>query len=189
MINLSSYKQKIVIFDFDETLVTLNLDWSVYMSSLIGEMSKIDPEITSKYSPAKLDHNLANDMIRRYGSKAREIDLQISEDFEQNKLEGYEVHKDIFDQIKNNTGKFKFYIWSTNTKPRIESILKEIGMFNLFTGIITKNDVELTKPFPDGFYKINEIENLERKDYMFIGNNPQTDELAASSCGIEFRFV
>lgn len=186
---LSQFDKKVIIFDFDETLVTMELDWNIYMGQLIEEMSKLDSKIAEKYSPDKLDHNLSNEMIIKHGSRARDIDIKISEDFEMNHLKSYSVHQEFFDIIEELHNDKIFYIWSTNTTKRIQTILEEIDRAELFKDIVSKNKVELTKPYPDGFYIIDEVEKLQRKDYMFIGNSQETDKLAAASSGLEFVLV
>ncbi|MCA9381051.1 HAD family hydrolase [Candidatus Dojkabacteria bacterium] len=189
---LAENPKKYIIFDFDETLVWMNLPWGLFSEMRHKALSGIGLDHFDSHTKRYLDVDAINELVIEHGKKVWDIERQMSEDFELNHLDGYEANNNLFDFIKQNKEKYTFYIWSSNTDKGIKKILKEESMLEYFEDIISKDDVELMKPYPDGFYKL--IENLKEKgkqipdrdEFLFVGNNPRSDRLAAEQAGIDF---
>ena len=51
-----------------------------------------------------------------------------------------------------------------------------------------QEDVNLLKPYPDGFYLIFNPKNQQRKDYLMVGDSDK-DKFAAKAAGIDFLCI
>ncbi|MCA9386469.1 HAD family hydrolase [Candidatus Dojkabacteria bacterium] len=189
---LAENTKKHIIFDFDETLVWMNLPWGLFSEMRHKALANIGLDHFDSHTKRYLDVDAINELVIEHGKKVWEVEREMSEDFELNHIEGYEINQNLFDFIKQNKDKYAFYIWSSNTDRGIRKILNEEKMEKFFEDIISKDDVELMKPYPDGFFKL--VENLklnnkkvpDRDTFLFVGNNPRSDKQAAEQAGIDF---
>lgn len=52
------------------------------------------------------------------------------------------------------------YLWTNNTRPTVDKALIELGVLDLFTKIVTKEDTKLNKPNKQGWELIKKILSL-----------------------------
>ena len=64
------------------------------------------------------------------------------------------------------------------------AILEKMGILNFFEGIITADDVENVKPFPDVYEKGIELANASEKDTLALEDS-STGVIAAQNAGLE----
>jgi len=173
--------KKHIIFDFDETLCTLLIDWSNWEKDLQKLFSSYDLNAgDSDFEYAKM----INLCIERYGDEARDKILEINYRNEKNYFSGYDLSPITMDLLEISKENADLYLWTSNDKRTIVPILKELDMEKFFKKIVTRNDVKYVKPSADGFSLIYN-ENNPKSQYMLIGDS-ESDSGAANESGIDF---
>lgn len=178
---LQSHPKKRLIFDFDETLFTLDLPWHLYNAELARQLYELDPA----YPKEKSINKLENGITRKWGTQAAEIRWQYSRQFEHDNLRGVIELSDLTNFIRDNHAEYDYYLWTSNMRETVQPILQKNGLLPYFTRLVTKGDVLLMKPEPEGFELIFEPRTQVRTDYLMIGNS-KNDQKAAAAAGIDF---
>lgn len=187
-IALSQYLQhnpkKQLIFDFDETILTLQLPWDIFRIELRKILSQFDRALVNQY-PNDSTSILQNKIIAKHGLKAKKAVWAYCQQFETQLLTGIIPNKPIINFIKINYSDLHLYIWSSNMRTTVINALSKYHLQNYFRKIITKNDLNYVKPNPEGFYIIFDAKKNRKKDFLFIGDN-ENDRLAAQNASIDF---
>ncbi len=77
----------------------------------------------------------------------------------------------------------KRYVWSSNSTKTLERYLKELGISNLFDGVVSRDDVYFIKPDPEGFSLIDDGTSVGK--YLFYGDS-QFDKDAARALDVDY---
>jgi HAD superfamily hydrolase (TIGR01549 family) len=183
---LQSHPKKHIIFDLDDTLLTLKIDWSNWRKNLWKKVGTIDKKIV-KQIPNKngMGTLLYNETIIKHGKNGRNLVLAFCEKYELENLNGIILNKTLIDFVKKNYKKYNFYIWTSNNRKTTNQALKQAKLKPYFKKVITKEEVNLLKPHPDGFYLIFDEKNQSRKDYLFVGDSDK-DKGATKNANIDF---
>ena len=179
---LKKGNKKALIFDFDETLFFLILPWEKHRQELVEiamelgiPNDKMAPGITT----------LTNQIISLYGKRGKEKVYQKAKRFEIKDLKEVLVNKELVDFVLVQRHNYEFFIWSSNMSSTIEPVLEQYNLKEVFSRVVTKDKVDLIKPYPDGFYQIHNPDKYKRSDYIMIGDS-QHDQMAAERVGIDF---
>ncbi len=179
---LKKGNKKALIFDFDETLFFLILPWEKHRQELVEiamelgiPNDKMAPGITT----------LTNQIISLHGSIVRDKLYQKAADFEKNELREVMVNEELVNFVYEQRYNYEFFIWSSNMSSTIEPVLEQYNLKEVFSRVVTKDKVDLIKPYPDGFYQIHNPDKYKRSDYIMIGDS-QHDQMAAERAGIDF---
>ncbi len=189
--NLSDYlktsSKTHLIFDFDETLFQLILPWEKWEENIKDELINLDKEIYDAYIEKKIDLNsLQNRYVLKFGNKARQLMNEANIDFETKYFKDVVVNKELLKfvrEVKN----YKMYIWSANTKYVIEKVLKLYGIENKFAKLVTRLEVDMLKPDPEGFRNIYDSK-ISKDKYLFVGDS-NNDKNAARNSEIDFFLI
>ena len=170
-----------LIFDFDETLFYLNIDWENWDKGIrmIAQKFSIDSEIIKDTIYCD---ELSNIIVENFGVVAKKELDNFSCDYEKNNLSNIKINKPLIEFLKER--KQKLFLWSSNCFKTIQPILVEHDLYSRFDKIITRNDVDFIKPSTNGFDFI--FENDGKENYLMVGNNPRTDGVAAKNAGIDY---
>jgi FMN phosphatase YigB (HAD superfamily) len=180
---------KNIIFDFDDTLVSLQLDWENFMQTWPDEVEG-KTGIQFPEGQTQMNHpELVNALVKKYGREILNADRKIYENFEEDSLTNFQVNDRLIEFIKDNTENLNFYIWSSNTRITIETILNQLQIFELFKKIVSRNDVEYVKPDNDGFAQIANKADSDEDTFLFVGNDLYSDKGAATASMIEFFHI
>ncbi|MBP9816393.1 HAD-IA family hydrolase [Candidatus Woesebacteria bacterium] len=184
--NLEEYlkknPKKFLIFDLDETILKLRLPWSVYTEPIKEKLLSIDLNILDKLYKKQISlSELQNEYVKKDRGM---IDFfkTYNQSFE-SQLPGYDANPAVINFIKNDTS-HTLFIWSSNCAPTVKKVLTEESILGKFRTLVTRTDVDLIKPNPEGFSHIYK-EGTDLKDYLFIGDNI-ADKQASESVGIDF---
>jgi phosphoglycolate phosphatase-like HAD superfamily hydrolase len=181
---LAENPKKCLVFDFDETIFTLELPWETYFAELRRRLYKLDESLAEIDGIAQFE----NEAVRRLGAKARAIRDEYSAFFEREYLSEVIEHQDLTDFIRNERENYTYFLWSSNMSSTIEPELARTKLLPLFAQLICKDSVSLIKPDPEGFAQIFDETNFQRKEYLMIGNSHH-DKAAAEAAGIDFFLV
>lgn len=186
---LAKKPKKHLIFDLDDTLLKLHIDWSDFRPSFWELVEGIDKDLADSVpNRSKMGNVLYSKVIQKHGAEARQKLLKFCEQYEQDYFRGIFPNRPLVDFVKENHDNYDFYIWSSNNRRTIERVLRDSALDNFFQKIVAKEDVSLLKPEIDGFTLIFDPKRQSKKDYLMIGDN-FLDEGAAQNAGIDFYKV
>ncbi len=185
---LAKHPKKYLIFDFDHTIYSLILPWEVYLKEMPQRMLEVAPQLAGREAEFKSVNKMENEAVRLVADAAVKARHAYSAEFESEYYQGVEPHQDIINFITDNRDNYTFFLWTSNMRSTVEPILKEKGMFDIFETLVTKSDVRLTKPYPEGFSLIFNPDKHDKKDFLLIGDS-HNDEGAAKAVGIDFYCV
>lgn len=181
---LKENNKKQVIFDFDETLCTLLIDWDNW----VREMEEIFSSYKIKLNPKEIGYAaVQNYCIEKFGDEARNKIIDINFQNERQFYSGYNLHVDTLQLLQTSRELAQLYIWTSNDRATITPIIEELGLAKFFKRIITRNDVKYIKPSPDGFLLIYDQEH-PKSEYLLIGDS-RYDSQAAVNAGIDFLHI
>ena len=181
---LQKYSKKHLIFDFDDTLMTLQLPWHIYAKGLKELLSEIDPELV-KLHPGEETKHLITEALIKHGQEARVRINPYRRQFEKNCLQGIIRNDFLISFLLENAQNYVFSIWSSNDHHTILPILQDYQLETLFHKVIGADNVDCTKPSPDGFYLLFDPNLHKKADILFIGDS-SSDREASRNAGIDF---
>lgn len=168
---------KAIIFDFEKTLVNLNLNWD--------PLRKTNSEIFKKYG-FEIDYKLLRPVFERTAEELKKIEdsntseekvlqilndlLKAQKEFEEKSLHKSTIFPDSKSFINFVTGKgLKTAILSSNLSSTVKKIFSRSGI--LFNGpIVGREDVIYPKPELEGLNKILKQLNVQGGDCILIGD-------------------
>lgn len=181
---LEASKKTRLIFDFDQTLFKIIINWDSYFESIERELVIKDKKIYNNYLNESISWcDMQNFYVKKYGPEMKKLICDNNIKSENSHSVKVVPNNFLMNFIKNSNN-FHLYIWSSNTKKLIKSILDKYQILDKFTKIICRDDVDYLKPNPEGFSKIY-LPEVDLKKYLLIGDS-LNDYGAASNCGIDF---
>ncbi|QQS20235.1 HAD family hydrolase [Candidatus Saccharibacteria bacterium] len=173
-----------IIFDLDATLTLLNLPWREWVD-LIAQ--RLPPDQADSFRRITEDdgsswQQIANEHVERYETFLPAL-IEASEEFESM----YFAHTPYDELVRAvhelaEQGKV-MYAWSANMRSTIERALLELGIRHHFNKLVTREDVRLAKPHPEGWMLLDD--STPREQFLFVGDS-SNDAGAAQSLGIDF---
>lgn len=173
-----------VIFDFDETLVHLLVDWSRWSHRLYKLFHTTDPHLQA-LNPN--EQQIQNEFIKKYGEEMRDRIVQINYEAERDDMRGYNLLSPQFSWLPELKSEFTLHLWTSNDKRTIIPLMQKLHIDHYFKTVTTRNDVYCIKPEMDGFIKIN-AEQKSLESFIMIGDST-SDSGAAKNAGIDFLHV
>ena len=178
---LRNYQKREVIFDFDETISTLLINWA--------EWDRAVGQVLQRYDPAFVPIGIIeavqqNTFMQRFGKKFRDDLLHMTHKYEKELVSGHRVNSVALALIEKARSAANLHIWTSNHVETIYPILQELHLNNAFKRIVARSDVTFIKPHPEGFYRLFEEVN-PKSTYLLIGDSKKDAE-AAKSAGIDF---
>ena len=190
---LKQNPKKHLVFDFDGTIYRLN--WEAeesvndYRNRFWATIRDLDAELIKEMPspvPGKTEY-IVNNAIKKHGDKAKEILFKLLESKEQTLIGSERPIEPIIDFIKKYNTDFTFHVWSSNMSSTVETTLKNNSLLQYFDLIICRDNVNQSKPDPEGFRLIYD-KSLPKSDYLMIGDADR-DRGAAENAGIDFFLV
>lgn len=178
-------QKQCVIFDFDGTIASLNINWQNWYKGASIILKEFEPSFEGEGLGNSL-HKLENNFFKKYGKGCRDKIDKHNADYEEKNCSGCTPNEKVIALIRSLHDK-KLYVWSSNSTPTVLKYLKALGIQNLFEKIITRSEVMFLKPSGDGFAKIFDPK-YKKQDYLMIGDS-LLDAAAAKDSGIDFLYV
>lgn len=174
---------KVVIFDFDGTIVKLNVDWSELKERLISYFRERYCYV-STFTPLFRELEKISHII---GEQAKQEAVRIIEKYEEQA--SYVPNLKIITLIKvlANSGE-RLCIFSSNGRSIIERVLSQLNLRDIFDIIISRDDIKHYKPSPEGLLKILTETGFSSNETVMIGNS-LTDFEACRSAGVRMLQV
>jgi phosphoglycolate phosphatase-like HAD superfamily hydrolase len=168
-----------IIFDFDETICTLQIDWGAWSVEMDRFIRQFEPDFHGS-----LSHTAINQLTRRYGPEFRRALIEKNTDLEHTHYHGYTVVKQGLALLKAVAEECRVHLWTSNNRQTVTPVMKKEGIDSLFTSTVCYNDVLYIKPDPDGFRLIH-TGDLPVSQFLFVGDSA-SDRGVCESLGIEF---
>lgn len=174
-------KLQCLIFDVDGTLV----DNANLIIQLFQDLAK-------KYLGRKMSKE---DVVSLWGPPGDEIFKSVfpsdvlAPAWEEFLIRYNEIHptKGFFttDQLNEMKTNVQYLaIFTGKSRKTMTLTLQKLGLTQIFDVILTGNDVERSKPYPDALYHIIGILHLNKNQTLFIGDSP-LDVMAGKAAGIK----
>jgi len=170
------------------TLVKLILPWEFCLKKITKKLIRMDKKIFDMYSLRRISlTDLQNMYVHSFGERVRTLITENNIQFEAEELVDIQVNRELVELIGNCSEKH-LYIWSSNTRPIISEILTKLKLIHKFEKIVTREDVSLLKPNPEGFTIINKDIYTSLNHFLLIGNS-SNDSQAAKAAKIDFLLI
>lgn len=173
---------KLVIFDFDDTLLHLGVDWDAVRKDVI--------ELAERHG-IQLDTNQHLILISNSVASKPLLKKDVDSIFEKHENEcivkkSYEAFPEMVELVKAlKTKGFMLGIVSGNCNTTIKHILSELGPLNLFDIICGRDCTGKNKPDPTQIRHVMEKLKVKKQETIFVGNS-RFDELAAAAAGVSY---
>lgn len=174
-----------LIFDLDETLTRLDLPWEEWIEQVTASLP---PDMAEK-----LEQLLAVDGAP-WGEVVNEQIIKdtafynrfitICQDFEAKHFAHTPYHDLVQILPEFKAEGCELFLWTSNTRQTAERALLELGVRQLFTQLLTREDIKLGKPHVEGWGKFA-FSNQDPSLSLMIGDS-QNDALAAQAGGIAY---
>lgn len=171
-----------IIFDFDETLCTLHIDW--------GRWSRYMMPLFERYENGPvhpLSHTGLNELTKKHGRAFRDEVIAANIVAERQFYHGYTTHDTVLELLRRLSRHARVHLWTSNCRETVEPVLEELSIRKLFTQTVYYNDVMYIKPDNHGLSCIT-ASSYNPDQYLFIGDSA-SDEGAAQKSGIRFVHV
>lgn len=181
---LQEHPKKYLIFDFDDTLMTLRLPWDSYAPGIKSIIGEIDSDLVARY-PGSNTKYLIYEALVKYGPLLRSQITQYRRQFERDCLQGVLRNDGLIAFVQEHAAAYQYSIWSSNDTQTILPQLQASRLDTLFSRVVGAADVNYPKPAPDGFYLLFDTATQDKADCLFIGDS-SSDEKASKNAGIDF---
>lgn len=160
------------IFDFDGTIVNLQVNWSEIRSILkVKEKEHNLPSGLKLYEKVMFISQTDPEVLDKIYTVESSIDKP-----------NFTVNQNVLDFIKRDLK--TFYIISNNHTKTIKLVLSKLGLIEKCEAIIGIDQVRATKPNPNPFIILNE--KLKTKiskceSVLYVGDRPTDEEFAQNT--------
>ncbi|MFN7991908.1 MAG: HAD family hydrolase [Candidatus Micrarchaeia archaeon] len=172
----------LVIFDFDDTLLHLNVRWHNVREEVVALARRDGLDVDPHQHLVPLGNMLARSPERK---------KTIDRIYRMHELgcvseQGYEPFPDMLRLVRElrSRGK-KLAIASGNHTDTLKAVLARLGITDSFDIVCGRDAVDNNKPEPDQLLLIMERLGAGKGSTLFVGDSPN-DELAARAAGIAF---
>ena len=171
-----------IIFDFDETIVHLIIDWSQFHSYMkeLANTYWVESERISMNT-----HAFVEFVIQKFWKEGKNSIDEICEIVESKYLSDIVVNEELVHFIQQNSKKYNFHILSNNMYSTITQALKKMNMWEYFIQVLGRDSISTPKPHPIWIEHIIKNQWWKKENFVMIGDNPDSDIAAASRAGIE----
>lgn len=180
---LAKKNKKYLIFDFDETIAKMEIDWSGWHTGIGEVYRQYNPQARSY---AADEHSRYNGYVDKFGQELVKKTQQFNAQYETEMTTGFIPYPELIKFIKKDN-QYQKFVYSSNSSQVVIKGLKELGIVDKFKKIVSRDDVTYIKPHPEGFSLLCDRE-IPHSEYLFIGNS-HADKKAARAAGIDFFLV
>ncbi len=176
--------QQHIIFDFDKTLATLQVEWQFWHAQIVPLIKKYQPEFDPN---TPLDMSSIHDFIEQYGKPFRDAFVQMETQLELEHYQGYTANQPAIALLQQLVQQHKnCYLLTSNCREVVVPILDELNITQCFKKIVTVGDVANIKPSSAPFALIHD--GSPKTEYLMIGDSP-SDSGFATTVGVAYLDV
>ena len=195
-----------VFLDVDGTLLWMDLDVEGYVRDL-APYSKNGP-LTVERAAGPVWHGMKEHISQNIHHRTREELESFKRGNQRRTAEtlGLDAPSDLLAKVSERRISFnpypeseavmkelrdmglKLYVVS-NWDVLLEEVLEDLGWTDYFDGIIASAVVGVEKPATEIFEEALRVSGASRDRTIHVGNDPETDVIGASQCGLDVVFV
>ncbi|MGQ9479104.1 MAG: HAD family hydrolase [Thermoproteota archaeon] len=181
-----------VLFDLDGTLIEFSMEYGLAKKIVISKLLElgVDKKILSESKPTALNLEDALNFIRSKGldeGEIRRLRLEVYRAVEPLELKAVEnsiLRNDVTELLSSlREINVKTAICTNNCAKASEIILQRLSLKSFFDSIVTRDDVERLKPFPDILLKACRMLEVPVSKAIHVGDSP-IDVMAALNADI-----
>lgn len=173
---------KLIIFDFDDTLVHLDINWKNVKQEILSEMKGKGITLDEKQPILEMCNSVSNN----YTLKKIIDNIFIKYEKECISKNNYQLFLEMFALVNKLKAKgYKIAIVSGNSTFTIEQILTFSGAIDKFDILCGRDIVEKTKPEKMQIDYVLDKLGIKNSDSLFIGDS-DFDKQAANAANIEY---
>ena len=184
---IATHKKTHLIFDFDATLVLMNIPWKRWGENMRQEVLDLDADLWKLYQDEQSPTHMQNALVEKHGERGREILLRNCPPFELQYSDKFDRNDELLKQVEAFREKYHMFIWSSNSSQLVNAVLEDMGMNDWFDKVIARNELRFLKPSPEGFELIYDPK-IPKERYLMIGDSSH-DKAAAQAASIDFYFL
>lgn len=179
-------KHKVILFDFDRTIISLDIDWAGARAECRKHLESLFPEIVispgtrmDEMEAAALEQ-FPHDGSRIFGFR-RELE---------GKLHGLHTPQDqvvkLIEELSDSIENYRLFIVSNNLRATVIAGLKSLDLLSCFEGILGVDDVMMPKPSIRAVQILHTTYGADISDAILIGDSPTTDGEFCKRASIPF---
>lgn len=172
-----------LIFDFDRTIATIQMDWDIWREEMRKIIGKYEPGFSIKESISKN----VNRLTEMYGSDFLDEIVTANENVEYDTFRGVALNESLIEYIRDNAELKNMFLYTSNSRKLITRLLRDLEMADAFKKVVTRNDVDFIKPHPEGMRQIVDV-NSDLTDYLMVGDS-SSDRGVADEVNMDFLLV
>jgi len=173
---------KLVIFDFDETILRLNVPWNKVKDEIISMARKSGISIKENQHLVPMGNELSKDPQMK--SAIDQIYLKFEMICAEKK--SYQIYPEMLALVKElKTKGFMLAIVSGNHSKSIEKILSDLGLSEKFDFICGRDKVENGKPSAEPTLMVMSALGAEKAETLFVGDSIY-DSMSAKAAGVAY---
>jgi HAD superfamily hydrolase (TIGR01509 family) len=179
--------KKAILFDVDGVIVDSEpLHFAAHKKALAYFGIEITLNDYLDFGVAQGDNNLYEKVSEKFGVviKKEDASKMKKQFYREIFAEKGEMMPGILESLQTFSKKYVLAVVSSGSLDANEYVLSKFDIRKYFKAIITKEDVEKVKPYPDVYLKALEKLNLSKDEYVAIEDS-QTGVEAAKNAGIK----
>ncbi|MEA2071910.1 MAG: HAD-IA family hydrolase [Asgard group archaeon] len=183
--------KKLLIFDFDNTIITSHIDFPTLKVDLARKVKQLgldfgpEEEIPHKYTAGEIIEEVEK-IDQENGSNHAYNLWELVEEYERKGMENIGIDSCVKETLNYLEQKnYLLSLFTNNAKKPTLDVLKRFNILTYFKLIIAREDISKMKPSPEGIFHILEETKIPPKDAVFIGDS-WVDGVAALKAGIRF---
>lgn len=184
---------KAVIFDLDGTLTSVAFDYKKAKAEVISFLvsSGVSERILDEKKSIYLNIEAAVGYVRKefgedYAKTIKTKAFEIVDKYERQEIGKTFLNEGALSLIHHLKSKgVKVAVCTNNSSYTAFSILKDLNIIYLIDVIVTRDDVEKLKPYPDSLLLVCSELGINANEALFVGDS-LVDLLAAKAIGMRF---
>ncbi len=176
---------KLVIFDFDDTVVRLGIDWHAVKAEVLALVRREGIAVDDGQHLVPLGNRLSDDARLK-----AEIDrIYLKYELGCADRRAYTVFPEVLALVKELKARgMLLAIASGNHTDSIKTILAQLGLLDQFDFVCGRDSVPRNKPSPDQLELILRKLGAPRDEVLFVGDSVNDEDAAAAAGLTFFRF-
>jgi beta-phosphoglucomutase-like phosphatase (HAD superfamily) len=174
------------IFDFDATILLLDLPWEDWHAGVYAELTALDPDLYEQWATVRALSGIQNAFVEKHGDAALALLCAHNKRFESG-FTAFHKNDGLLAEIEAIGTSAQRSIWSSNTRDVVEHVLELAELDGLFDKIVSRDNVRMLKPNPEGFALLHDPA-VPKSRYVLVGDS-SSDRGAAQAAGIDFYFT
>lgn len=175
-----------IIFDCDETILHLIIDWS-YAHEKYQELSR-ELWLEKEYDSMGVNEFLEFVLVEKWLDHREKINsiCRYCEDHYYSKTVLNHV---LLNFIKEHFRDYNFYVLSNNMESTVYREIEKVWLEKCFKRIFCRDSLTFAKPNPEWINFVIDMSKAEKKDILMVWDNPGSDGRAAGRAGIDYCLI